>query len=99
MSADVRSYVLPPFDSVVQSISGEYSMKAYLASIPETQRALGIGRSTTYRLIDSGKLERVKIGRRTLIKIASIRALAGELQDGAIGSGLGDQNQGEGEKD
>ncbi|GLI98425.1 helix-turn-helix domain-containing protein [Sphingobium sp. BS19] len=53
-------------------------MDQYLASILEAQRALGIGRSTAYRLMDEGRLEKVKIGRRTLIKVASIKALAGE---------------------
>lgn len=53
-------------------------MNAILASIPDAQRALGIGRSTAYRLIEDGKLEAVKIGRRTLIRVSSIRALAGE---------------------
>lgn len=53
-------------------------MNAILASIPDAQRALGIGRSTAYRLIADGRLETVKIGRRTLIRVASIRALAGE---------------------
>jgi excisionase family DNA binding protein len=51
---------------------------AILASIPEAQRALGIGRSTAYRLIEDGRLTTVKIGRRTLIHVSSIRALAGE---------------------
>ena len=55
-------------------------MEPYLTSISDAQRALGIGRTTSYRLIDSGKLEKVKIGTRTLIKIASIKALAGEGQ-------------------
>lgn len=62
-------------------------MEPYLASISEVQRALGIGRSTAYRLIGAGKLERVKIGRRTLIKIASIKALADDGQ-GTIGEDL-----------
>lgn len=53
-------------------------MKAILASIPDTLRALGIGRTTAYRLIDEGKLETVKIGRRTLVRVASILAVAGE---------------------
>lgn len=53
-------------------------MEPYLASISDAQRALGIARSTAYRLMDAGKLERVKIGRRTLIKVSSIKALAGE---------------------
>lgn len=56
----------------------EDKMNAMLASIPDAQRALGIGRSTAYRLIDEGKLETVKIGRRTLVRVSSIRALAGE---------------------
>lgn len=51
---------------------------AILASIPDAQRALGIGRSTAYRLINDGKLDTVKIGRRTLIRVSSIRTLAGE---------------------
>lgn len=61
-------------------------MDQYLASIPEAQRALGIGRSTAYRLMDEGRLEKVKIGRRTLIKVASIKALAGEKPYSGVGS-------------
>jgi len=49
-------------------------------SIKETAQLLSIGRSTIYRLIGEGALETVKIGHRTLIKSASIRAL-GALQD------------------
>lgn len=60
-------------------------MKPYLASITDAQRALGIGRTTAYRLMDAGKLEKVKIGRRTLIKIASIKVLAGEGQHPDLG--------------
>ena len=55
-------------------------MEPFLASISDAQRALGIGRTTAYRLMEAGKLEKVKIGRRTLIKIASIKALADEGQ-------------------
>ena len=48
-----------------------------LLSIPSTQKALGnIGRNSIYNLINSGKLETVKIGRRTLVKADSIKALA-----------------------
>jgi hypothetical protein len=48
-----------------------------LYSIPETQKALGgLGRNSVYNLINGGKLETVKIGRRTLVKADSIRALA-----------------------
>lgn len=53
-------------------------MTAFLLRIPETCRALGIGRSKVYDLINEGRLEKVKIGKRTLVRVASIRALAGE---------------------
>jgi excisionase family DNA binding protein len=53
-------------------------MKAILASVSDAQRALGIGRTTAYALIAEGKLETVKIGRRTLVRVSSIHALAGE---------------------
>lgn len=53
-------------------------MKAILASITDAQRALGVGRTTAYRLIEEGKLETVKIGRRTLIRVSSILAIAGD---------------------
>jgi excisionase family DNA binding protein len=58
-------------------------MKPYLASIADAQRALGVGRTTAYRLIETGILEKVKIGRRTLIKVTSIQALAGEMPEAA----------------
>lgn len=54
-------------------------MDNVLISIPEAGKMLSVGRSTLYRLIGDGKLETVKIGRRTLIRVTSIRALAGEL--------------------
>ena len=48
-----------------------------LYSIPDTQKALGdVGRNSVYNLINAGKLEIVKIGRRTLVKADSIKALA-----------------------
>jgi excisionase family DNA binding protein len=50
-------------------------------SVPEAARAIGIGRTTTQRLINSGDLEVVKIGRRTLVTTASLEAL---LQRGEV---------------
>jgi excisionase family DNA binding protein len=41
--------------------------------------ALGLGRTSIYVLINDGRLETVKLGRRTLITTTSIRAL---LSDG-----------------
>jgi excisionase family DNA binding protein len=44
-------------------------------SIREAGSALGVSRSTIYRLVDCGELETVKIGRRRLIKRAVMAAL------------------------
>lgn len=51
-------------------------MDAILVSIPDAAKALGVGRSKTYELIQAGKLETVTIGRRRLVRTDSIRALA-----------------------
>jgi len=51
-----------------------------LISIKATCESLGIGRTHTYNLINSGRLETVKLGRRTLVKVSSIRALIGEKE-------------------
>jgi excisionase family DNA binding protein len=51
-------------------------MESYLTSIAEAAKALGIGRSKTYQLIEDGSLSTVTIGRRRLVRIESIQALA-----------------------
>jgi excisionase family DNA binding protein len=43
--------------------------------VNEVAQILGIGRTTIYKLIDEGKLQRIKIGASTLITAASIEAL------------------------
>jgi excisionase family DNA binding protein len=45
-------------------------------SINDTAKALGIGRSSVYALLKSGKLDAIKIGRRTLLTTESIKRLA-----------------------
>lgn len=44
-------------------------------SINETAKALGLGRTSVYALIGDGKLATIKLGRRTLVKVESIRRL------------------------
>jgi excisionase family DNA binding protein len=53
-------------------------MEAITTSINDTAKALGLGRTKIYDLIARGKLETVKIGRRTLVKVASIHRLLEE---------------------
>lgn len=50
-------------------------MEPVATSINGAARALSLGRTSIYQLIKEGRLETVKLGRRTLIKVASIRAL------------------------
>lgn len=50
-------------------------MDIIAVSINDAARALGLGRTSIYSLINSGKLEARKLGRRTLVTTESIRAL------------------------
>lgn len=50
-------------------------MEPVTVSIDETRQATGLGVTKIYELISQGKLETVKVGRRRLVKTASIRAL------------------------
>ena len=47
-----------------------------LYSIPQTCTALGLSRSKTYELISEGRLLAVNIGRRRLVRVDSVKALA-----------------------
>ena len=51
-------------------------MEVLAISINDTAKALGIGRSSVYALLKSGKLDAIKIGRRTLLTTESIKRLA-----------------------
>lgn len=51
-------------------------MDALLVSIPDAAKALGLGRSKVYELMNAGKLETVTIGKRRLVRVESVRALA-----------------------
>lgn len=51
-------------------------------SIPEAALLCGVGKSTIYRLIDSGKIKRRKLGKRALILVADIEAYMNSLEEG-----------------
>jgi excisionase family DNA binding protein len=51
-------------------------MEPLAISINETARALSIGRSSVYALLKAGKLDAIKIGRRTVLTTESIKRLS-----------------------
>lgn len=53
-------------------------MERLAYSINETARTLSLGRTSIYAMIADGRLEAFKLGRRTLVKAASIRRLVEE---------------------
>lgn len=55
-------------------------MEAITISINQTADVLGIGRTSVYALIKKNRLEVVKLGRRTLVKVDSIKRLIDEAE-------------------
>lgn len=53
-------------------------MDPITTTIEGTKKATGLGVTKIYELIGKGRLEVVKVGRRTLVKTKSIKALLGE---------------------
>lgn len=68
-------------DCRVSQPLGVNEMEPILCSILEAARALGVGRSKTYQLINEGTLETVTIGRRRLVRIQSVQSLADKRQE------------------
>ena len=54
-----------------------------LATVTETEQMLGHGRTFIYGLIDNGKLEAVKSGRRRLVVVESIQRYVNSLREAA----------------
>lgn len=50
-------------------------MEPVATSVNDAAKALSLGRTSIYALIKEGRLDKVKLGRRTLITVASIHNL------------------------
>ena len=57
-----------------------YKMEPVTVTVDGAKKALGIGTTKLYELIQSEDLKRVKIGKRTLITVKSIKAFAERLE-------------------
>jgi excisionase family DNA binding protein len=53
-------------------------MDRLMVSVAEACEMLSLGRTTIYKLIGDGRLIVVKVGRRTLIRVSSIRELVAD---------------------
>lgn len=53
----------------------EKNLSPIVVSARDAAVILGIGRTKIFELINCGQLKTIKIGRRTLVTMASIRAL------------------------
>jgi len=56
-------------------------METIALTVPDACRAIGIGKTTAYKLIKDGKLEQIKVGARTLIVAESVRHLIDSLKN------------------
>ena len=52
-------------------------MEPLALSINDTAKVLSLGRTSIYAMIADGRLDAFKLGRRTLIRMASIRRIVG----------------------
>lgn len=50
-------------------------MELITLSVNDAAKALSVSRSTAYELINTGRLHAIKLGRRTLVTVESIKAL------------------------
>jgi excisionase family DNA binding protein len=55
-------------------------MDVLAVSVNEAARILGIGRTSLYAMIRDGRIDVLKLGRRTLVKTASLRRIIDETQ-------------------
>ena len=76
MSARLECAVAELVDALREEIRSGNAVSAQtvprLLSIDEAADALGIGRTSTYALIDRGALRSLKVGRRRLISTSAI---------------------------
>jgi len=58
----------------IASHGRHHMIKTITVTIPQACEITGLGRSTIYRLFESGKLQRLKSGSRTLIKVDDLES-------------------------
>ncbi len=59
------------------------TVEPLLVHIDDAARILGLGRSAFYVLVAQGRIEKVKVGRRSLVPLASLKAFTNSLSKAA----------------
>ena len=68
-------------EHVALSPAGDRSREALTVSVGEALRLVGIGRTRFYELVASGQVTTVKLGRRRLVHLASLKVLVSGLPE------------------
>jgi len=68
-------------EHVALSPAGDRSREALTVSVGEALRLVGIGRTRFYELVASGQVTTVKLGRRRLVHMASLKLLVSGLPE------------------
>lgn len=55
-------------------------MDVLAVSVKEAARIIGVGRTSLYSMIRDGRIETLKIGRRTVVKTSSLRRIIDQEQ-------------------
>lgn len=58
-------------------------MNALLLSVADAARSLSVGKTKLYQLIGAGELRTCRVGRRTLVTVASLEQLVARSCEGA----------------
>ncbi len=67
------------------AISASEDRPALLFTVCQAAEVLSVSRSTAYRLIDSGELEVVRIGRSVRVPVAAVVEFVDRLRSGTAG--------------
>ena len=73
-------------EHVALSPAGDRSREALTVSVGEALRLVGIGRTRFYELVASGQVTTVKLGRRRLVHLASLKVLVSGLPEPVLQS-------------
>lgn len=83
--AHLQSRMCAPDRACTQTHTRKTHLQRMTYKIDEVAQALGLGKTTIHKLLRDGELQKIKLGRSTLIPAESVEALLRRhaVQDGA----------------